>query len=599
MIDQDILELEALQKMYPRFREFFADCLWNILGKEATDMQLDIADFVAYGKKTKMVQAQRGEAKSTIAAMYVIWTLIHDPSKRIVVVAGTEHLAGTITGWCVKILTDWDILRCLRSKSNLDKARTTSYDVNNDLRMYAAFKATGVYTQSVNKDASIFARGITGSMTGFRADLIIADDIEAQNNSKTEGTREALLEAIKQFPALCVTGEILYLGTPQTSNSIYATLPSRGYDVRIWTGRYPTPIEEQNYGSHLAPFIIERMNNDNSLRYGGGLLGTRGKATDPLMVSEQKLQDNELDMGASTFQLQYMLDTKLSDAARYPLKLDDIPVITLPDTQAPVSWSFQKDAINKVKLPANFPVRAEFFRVTQVSELQDKFMGCYMYVDPAGGGKNGDETAWAITKYAAGKIFLCAIGAIKGGLQLDKLEALTAEAVKWKPTVIGIEKNFGNGALASVWQPLLLSRHRCVIEEPYETGQKELRIIDTLEPVIGSNRLVFSDRVFQQDIDALEGHPLDTRALFSLFHQLSLITRDRGSLVHDDRLDALAGSVRYWVNNLKVDSFKSRATTEDQLTLEFLSGYGNTHVKQKSPQQIARTYTSFTGRTYR
>ena len=45
---------------------------------------------------------------------------------------------------------------------------------------------------SPSKDPSVFAVGITGQMTGGRADLILADDIEVPSNSETEAQREKL-----------------------------------------------------------------------------------------------------------------------------------------------------------------------------------------------------------------------------------------------------------------------------------------------------------------------------------------------------------------------------------------------------------------------
>jgi len=60
-------------------------------------------------------------------------------------------------------------------------------------------------------------------------------------------------------PSICATGRIVYLGTPQSVNSIYNTLPGRGYTVRIWTGRFPTPAQIESYGDLLAPWITRKL----------------------------------------------------------------------------------------------------------------------------------------------------------------------------------------------------------------------------------------------------------------------------------------------------------------------------------------------------
>jgi predicted SprT family Zn-dependent metalloprotease len=47
------------------------------------------------------------------------------------------------------------------------------------------------------------------------------------------------------------------------------------------------------------------------------------------------------------------------------------------------------------------------------------------------------------------------------------------------------------------------------------------------------------------------------RQVYSLFHQMAKITNQKGSIAHDDRLDALEGSVRHWVAQLALDQNKA------------------------------------------
>ena len=90
----------------------------------------------------------------------------------------------------------------------------------------------------------------------------------------------------------------------------------------------------------------------------------------------------------------------------------------------------------------------------------------------------------------------------------------------------------------------------------WNSGQKELRIIDTLEPVIGSNRLIIDENLIKHDHDLTMHYPTEKRASYSLFFQMARITRDKESLKHDDRLEAVAGSVAHWVVHLAQDSLK-------------------------------------------
>lgn len=71
---------------------------------------------------------------------------------------------------------------------------------------------------------------------------------------------------------------------------------------------------------------------------------------------------------------------------------------------------------------------------------------------------------------------------------------------------------------------------------------------------MGRGSLVIDEDVILNDWASTSHHPADKRQLFTLMFQLTKVTRDRGALVKDDRLDALAGAVSYWVGALSQDS---------------------------------------------
>lgn len=101
-----------------------------------------------------------------------------------------------------------------------------------------------------------------------------------------------------------------------------------------------------------------------------------------------------------------------------------------------------------------------------------------------------------------------------------------------------------DGMFASLLQPVLSAIYPCMIEEVRNSTQKELRIIDTLEPLLNQHRLVLNYTAVEKDINEALA---DTKRIgYSLIHQLSHITKERGSLQHDDRLDALTIGVSYW-----------------------------------------------------
>jgi hypothetical protein len=108
--------------------------------------------------------------------------------------------------------------------------------------------------------------------------------------------------------------------------------------------------------------------------------------------------------------------------------------------------------------------------------------------------------------------------------------------------------------------------------------QKEARIIDTLEPVMSSHRLIVDQRVIQKDFDTAK----DIK--YSLFYQMTRITRDKGAIVHDDRLDALAIAVAYWTESMGRDNNKAAQDVRSVALDKELKGFMQT-IKGSSSKQ--------------
>ena len=90
------------------------------------------------------------------------------------------------------------------------------------------------------------------------------------------------------------------------------------------------------------------------------------------------------------------------------------------------------------------------------------------------------------------------------------------------------------------------------MSEVRHNTQKEKRIIDVLEPVMNQHRLIVDKRVIQSDYDSCQHLP-ESALRYRLMYQMTRITAERGALTNDDRLDALAMAVQYWVDALAQD----------------------------------------------
>ena len=561
-------EVEALRDHYAEFGDFLYDCMTELMGFKCTDLQIDIGEFLQSDIRYGMIQAQRSQAKSTIVAMFAVWQLIHDCKHRVLIISAGSEVAAEIANWVIQIIMNWDILECLRpDRQHGDRASSKAFDINWQLK-------------GAEKSPSIACIGITANMQGRRADLLIPDDIESSKNGMTEVQRQALEHLSKDFTSICQKGRIMYLGTPQTVDSIYNNLPARGYIIRIWTGRVPTNEEARHYGETLAPYIKTMMDDPNNQR-GGGVDGSRGVPTDPILLGEDALTLKELDQGAAYFNLQHMLNTELSDELRHPLKAKNLIVMPFGIDKAPgeITWLPSPDKL--IPCDGKFTSRPQFYRPFTISTEIYEYEGKHMYVDTAGGGENGDETVAAVTYFLHGYIFLAEILKLQGGYGDDKYKALSQLSFKHGVNSIDVEKNFGFGAFAAAWRPILMNTYKeggkdhCPrIEDVWETGQKELRIIDTLEPLMARHRLIVHEDIIDYDVESVTKYPIDKRESYKFFHQLAKISREKGSLIHDDSADAVAGSVRKWVDRVAVDEkIRMEQKTTDE-NVEFFAEWG-------------------------
>lgn len=541
-------QLQLLQETFSSFVPFLIVTM-QFLGFKTSDIQKDIALWLERGPQYLMVQAQRGQAKSTITAIFAVWCLIQQPKTRVVIVSAGNDLSSEISTLINRIIMNMDILACLRPDSSAgDKTSVEAFDIHFSLK-------------GVDKSPSVRCVGIGGNLPGKRADLLIADDVESPKNARTATNREILRQQIKEFSAICTKGRIVYLGTPQTGESIYNDLPAQGFSVRIWPGRFPNRQQMEAYGDMLAPSIRAAIERDGSITMGHGLTGTRGAPTDPVLLDELTLQSKE-KQGAAYFELQYMLCTAISDEMRHPLKAKNIVVMRLGEflpesvVRGMTPEYLRQYQSGNVKVMVTLP--------QEVSQHVAKQSHRRMRIDPAGGGANGDESAYAVVDQLNGNIFVRAIGAVAGGYDDPQLDALAQAVWRWKPDVLDIEKNLGNGAFTNIILPRLRKLGWMgKIEETWESGQKEARICDTLEPILGRGSLIFDESVLEDDWPSTSWHEQAKRQLFTFLHQFTKITRDRGALVKDDRLDALAGAITPLVRALAQDQQAQEAKARD------------------------------------
>jgi len=516
------------------FKNFLYLC-WKFLNlPNPTPIQYDIADYLQSKERRLVIEAFRGVGKSWITSAFVCHQLLLNPQRNILVVSASKNRADDFSTFTQRLINEMPILQHLIPRDDQRHSKI-SFDVAPAVASHAP---------------SVKSMGITGQLTGSRADLIIADDVESANNSQTQLMRDRLSETVKEFDAIIKpeVGRIIFLGTPQTEMSLYNTLEERGYKTKIWTALYPTKEQTIGYGSKLSSIISNVTDKE-------------GEPTDPDRFDGIDLLERLSSYGRSGFNLQFMLDTTMSDANRYPLKLNDLIVAsgctTWNKAPAQIQWASGTQQIKGIDpdIP-NVGLKGDYYVAPlHISDEYADFEGVAMSIDPAGRGE--DKTAYAVLKMLHGVLYLTDIGALDGGYSDATLEELSAIAKRNKVNNIVIESNFGDGMATALLKPVMARIHPCQIEEVRHNIQKEKRIIDTLEPIMNTHRLVVDENTIKEDFKLEPNH--------QLFRQMTRITRDKGALRHDDQIDALAIAANYWVERMDRDQTLSYQQHKDEL----------------------------------
>lgn len=517
---------EQIAKAKEDFRVFIY-MVWKMISlPDPTPIQYDIAHTLQNLPNDRfIIEGFRGVAKSFITCAYAVWTLWRDPQKKVEIVSASKDRADANAIFIKRIIYTLPFLAHL-------KARPDQRDQQNLFDVGPAVPDISPSIKSV---------GISGQLTGSRADLLIADDVEVANNSGTQTQRDKLNEAVKEFDAIIKPkGQIVYLGTPQNEMSLYNELQQRGYKCRIWTVLYPESLSEREfYGDRLAKIIADKYDENPDLY--------AGKPTDPRRFDEEEIYKRRLSYGKAGFALQFMLNTNLSDQEKYPLKVQDLMIANLSLDEVNLKWYWSNDRQLRINDLPCVALKGDYFYEPQgrSSEVYE-YTGTVMAVDPSGRGK--DETSYAVVKYLNGYLFVLEVGGTREGYSDSTLRQLANKAKIYGVNEIVIEGNFGDGMFSKLFAPVLNAIHPCRITEVKNYAQKEARIIDTLEPVMMRHKLIVHKQVILDDYQVYENAPA-----YSLIYQMTRLSRDRGALAHDDRLDALCMAVAYWLEVMDRD----------------------------------------------
>lgn len=546
-----------------RFAYFFCYILRELgLAHEPTKQQLRICEWDEVGPDRTVTVGFRGIAKSTISGARALHRLRIDPEgEKILIPGATETKAEEITTFMARCIREIDLLQCLAPRDN-QRQSVLAFDVGP-----AVIGGDGA--------PSVRACGILSpSLTGKRATMIIPDDIETLTNSITPLKQERLWQATTEFESILLPDagqplprQISFRGTPHLETSMYWRLVrERGYKMRMWPARYPKPDTFEVYDGCLDPLMVEEVQRCPVLA---------GTPTDPERFDDHELIKRETGSTKASWQLQYMLNCRLSTLDKFPIRLGDLIVMPLDGKALPEVVSWASGAEQRVnELPCVGLGADRFYHRPMMVQgwlpRSEKWRSV-LAIDPSGRGS--DELAWAVVAELGGNLFVLESGGTTQGYEEKVLELLANVAKRWQVNAVIPEPNFGDGMFSKILQPVMQRIYPCSIEEaPRSVGQKERRIIDVLAPLVQQHRLVVNTELIQKDWEGAErdvdsGHPR------SLMYQLSRITTDRGSLLYDDRIDALSIAAAHFVEAAAQDQKRVAARRQEELVEASLAAW--------------------------
>ena len=531
----------------------FTQLLWYPIGSwkvAPLDIaELDAINYIEHGPQKRGVIGFRSIGKTHfITGSYTAWNLLNDPDKKILIVSKTLPEARKT----VKMIRSWFrniwFLQHLQPQKELNQT-----DSLTEIECGPA---------SDSRNPSVTAVGITGQLPSKRAHLVIGDDVETMENTKTPEARNELMNTLTEFRAIASYGkqEIVFAGTYHNEDSVYPKLAKKGYQFITIPKVYPT-LEERNGILNLAPALAKRLDDG---------IAKPGDIVCPLRVTKNDIVEDKAE-GFRYWTMQCMCMMNIGQTNRYPLRLKDLIVHQVDRDKAPVSitWGTKDhNGSTRCSIPSLGLGDDAMYGAVMIDSHWSGYEGVTRAaIDPAGRGS--DKTGLAIAAVLAGMVWVKGVYGLKGGADEQSLTDLVKLLRKHDVREVILETNNDVYGAYEAMLHTTIQKHvlksgqdalyprgwNCVIKTMHSTSMKESRIIQTLEPIMSGHRMVIDPSCLQPEEEELENE---------LQFQISRICNERGALREDGKLDALQMVVGSLTGSTKRDPFSAASRTKDR-----------------------------------
>jgi len=171
------------------------------------------------GLDNKLILMPRDHLKSKMAAFIAAWLLTKDPTETILYCSSTADLAEKQLGQIKGILDSAIYRRYWPDMTNVEEGKRARWTVSEIIVDHPRRKQEGI------ADPSIKATGITGSITGFHASIVILDDLVTPNNAYTEDGRSKVAALYSQLASIeSASSREFVVGTRYHTRDLYNDL---------------------------------------------------------------------------------------------------------------------------------------------------------------------------------------------------------------------------------------------------------------------------------------------------------------------------------------------------------------------------------------
>lgn len=438
-----------------------------------------------------LLLASRNSGKSTLAQVYAAWLLHRNPLDVVVVISGGERLAKQ----CLRTVRGF-IERCplvapLRPDEEcLDSAFQFTVPAANG-RLGAA--------------TSFSAFGITSSMTGFRANRILFDDVETRKMDTPEAQENLDDRTTEAEHLLNPGGRVLALGTPQVAGlSIYARWKGSGR----WACHLARLFDEIDEGN-AKPSLVSRW---------------------PARWSDADLEKKRRSMPARDWSLHWRIELSAEQVDETPIRLQDF-ITVRADPLAMVFPQIVRPGGDRLgHLSTGVADANDFFRgPAYVSPETARYIHTVAAVDPASGVAGRDEVGVSIVSVTTqGRAVVRCVTGIRGSSASEALQNVASLIHQFYPTKVVCEARADSLYPSQLASVLARRGYPVTVETVHSGTRKGDRIIDAIVVPLADQRVILLEAVVSGD-DAQE-----------TIKQLTHVTRDGRKLKHDDRVDALS-----------------------------------------------------------